>query len=300
MIFRREPAMKHLVVRRFQFVAIVGFATLFFVSEISHAAGNPCDGLIKGLLENVGSCPDGKCNYNVVDGQIFAVNGGKANKGDGFSEMRQLSSAGDRNHGVSDVRITKGTNGMIELKFVDADKQGAQTKSAFKFQVQGSNCIHEETERKNPTNLAMTVDYDRDFCDVAVHAYDGLTDQQSATCDDALKKLVGKYDERLQALAKAGKSFRSASYDQKIDGLVMKRQKAESVQGQAQMIQALKQKDLCANATAEVNDARPKSFMERLGSGRKLLEPNFGEMVIIDKRAWPLKNFDLNANGIKK
>lgn len=259
--------------------------------SMAHAANYDCDTLMKGLLKQSGGCQGNNCKYNVVNGSLVGFNGGVVNKDDGSTEMKSVSSATKDSNGVSSVRIEAGKDGAYRMLMSVVDDKGRTTKSEYGFTAKDGTCIHEQTERKNPNDLASSVEYDREFCDAAAKAYEGLSAEQAKTCDDLLKNLVGKFEERTNALAKDRKAFSSATATETINAKMLANN-GDSKSGQGKLIQALKQKDQCAKATVEVNSARPLDFRQRYG---RLFDANpiRGEYFeYIDKRAWPLKNFN--------
>ncbi|CAN5681793.1 hypothetical protein BH10BDE1_BH10BDE1_00190 [soil metagenome] len=270
-------------------------ATVAF-SSYANASNFDCDGLMKGLLRQNGGCPTGSCKYNILNGQLVGFNGGVVSKDDGATEMKAVSPATTDSNGVSGVRIDTGKDGSYRMSLSVVDDKGRTTKSEFGMTAKDGACVHEQTERKNPTDALMNVDYDREFCAAAANAYEGLDAAQAKTCDDTLKNLVGKYEERTNALAKDRKSFRMANASNKINAKLLANT-GNGKQGQDKLIEALKQKDQCAKAATEVEFARPLSSRLLL---QRLFEPNRINGEVMTKEAWPLKDYMPKGSGTRK
>ncbi len=267
-----------------KYCVAMGFLFSAVVSVPASASNFACDRLMMGLMRQNGGCPTGTCKYNIVNGKLLGFDGATVTNSDDFTEMKSVSTPTKDSNGVSSVRIENGKNGEFRMTMVVVDDRKRETKTEFGLNGADGKCLHEQTERKRPENLSMAVDYDREFCEAAAQAYEGVDAEQSKTCDDLMQKLVGKFEERTNALAKSGKAFREASASEAFNAIALRNNGANKA-GQAKLMQALKQRDRCMKAAVEVAQARPLSFKERYGEELYNSMNRFNKNP--DKRAFP-------------
>ncbi len=247
-----------------------------------------CDPVIANLLRNNGGCKTGKCRYNIGNGKIHGFNGGVVATDGDKTSMVTVDEANDQGTGITNLELVKGKNGARQLTFTKISNTGRATTMQYNMTAGEKSCEHHQTQSREKGEPTFSVDYDPEFCAAAAAAFDGMDAIQAKTCDDSMKALVGSFEKRSNELSNESKTFHGASFFEKL--------KARSVSmatndGQQQLMRAMKQRDRCMAATAEVNAAQPlKMNRAYLESILKPLDFMSGEsMRMIDKRAWPLE-----------
>ncbi len=278
---------------RFAVISVLSFsvhvATTTLTTTAQAADDNisfECDGVINNLIKNSHGCPTGNCRYKISNGKMEGFNSGVVKKDGDRSSMATVSEANNEHDGITNLEIVKGKKGAQELTFTRISATGRATTMQYDFTATKDTCVHNQTQSKERGDSGFAVDYDPDFCSAALDAFSGLDAVQAKTCDDSMMSLVSSFEKRSNELSKERKIFHGAGFFEKAKALTVS---VNSGGNQGQIMRAMKQRDRCMAATAEINAARPLKF--RPLSVESILTPRLmsGESFRnFDKRAYPI------------